>query len=160
MELRLATSSDLKELSELCFRSKASWGYDEAFMASCLDELTFKEEDLKEGLVAVAIENNQFLGVAHIVEIGTSGAALSLKQFELVKLFIDPSAFKMGAGRALFKWAVSSAQLLNASDLFIISDPYARPFYEKMGAFHTGHILSETMANRWLPFFIYPLKKL
>ncbi len=159
MDLRLATSTDLKELSGLCYRSKASWGYDEMFMASCLDELTFKEDDLSQGLIAVAIENGQLLGVAHLVEIETPCGGALLKQVELVKLFIEPSAFKMGVGEALFKWGVSSAQLLNASDLFIISDPFARKFYEKMGAFHAGHIQSETMAGRWLPFFMYPLKK-
>lgn len=159
MQLRSATLSDLKELSELCYRSKASWGYDEAFMLSCEQELSFQPQDLEQSLISIAIDQGKFVGVAQIAAILPLNDQAPVRGIELLKLFIDPAMFQKGVGRALFQWAVSSSQLLNAESLFIIADPYASDFYEKMGANHVGHILSETMADRWLPFFKYPLKK-
>lgn len=167
MKLRSATPLDLQELTELCFRSKASWGYDEAFMLSCEDELSFKPQDLEGSLIALAVEEGKFLGVAQITGLLSFADGFKsnrddhsgVKQIELIKLFIEPEAFHKGVGRALFRWVVSSSQLLNAEELFIVSDPFAHQFYEKMGAHHAGHILSETMAERWLPIFTYPLKK-
>lgn len=159
MQLLSATLSDLQELSELCYRSKASWGYDEAFMLSCEQELSFQPQDLEQSLVSIAVDQGKFVGVAQIAAILPLNDQAPVRGIELLKLFIDPAMFQKGVGRALFQWAVSSSQLLNAESLFIIADPYASDFYEKMGANHVGHILSETMADRWLPFFMYPLKK-
>lgn len=159
MQLRSVTLSDLQELSELCYRSKASWGYDEAFMLSCEQELSFQPQDLEQSLVSIAVDQGKFVGVAQIAAILPLNDQTPVRGIELLKLFVDPAMFQKGVGRALFQWAVSSSQLLNAESLFIIADPYASDFYEKMGAIHVGHILSETMADRWLPFFMYPLKK-
>jgi N-acetylglutamate synthase-like GNAT family acetyltransferase len=159
MQLRSATLSDLQELSKLCYRSKASWGYDDAFMLSCEEELTFQPQDLEQSLISIAIDQGKFVGVAEIAAILPVNEHSPDTGIELLKLFIDPAMFHKGVGRVLFQWAVSSSQLLKADSLFIIADPYARDFYEKMGANHAGHILSETMADRWLPFFMYPLKK-
>jgi N-acetylglutamate synthase-like GNAT family acetyltransferase len=62
-------------------------------------------------------------------------------------------------GHKLFFSCVTRAQQLGASDLLIISDPYAQAFYEKMGAEPKGHVLSETWTDRWLPFLNFSLKQ-
>jgi hypothetical protein len=43
VEIRKARPDEAGELTELALRSKAHWGYDEAFMASCREELTVRK---------------------------------------------------------------------------------------------------------------------
>ena len=49
LTLRQPDNSELAELSALCQRSKAYWGYDQTFMAACAQELTATaiESDLR-----------------------------------------------------------------------------------------------------------------
>ena len=41
LTIRAPTIDELPDLSDLCFRSKAVWGYDEEFMEACRGELSF-----------------------------------------------------------------------------------------------------------------------
>jgi predicted N-acetyltransferase YhbS len=164
MDLRLASLSDLQTLSDLCIHSKASWGYSEDFMRDCTEELSFIPSDFEESFILVAEFEGQVCGVAQLSEVfslpveflqrGNSSGIL-----ELVKLFIAPGTFGSGVGHKLFFSCVTRAQQLGASDLLIISDPYAQAFYEKMGAEPKGHVLSETWTDRWLPFLNFSLKQ-
>ena len=52
--IRSASVDELPGLSDLCFRSKAVWGYDEKFMEACRRELSFDPQDLEQTHVAVA----------------------------------------------------------------------------------------------------------
>jgi hypothetical protein len=52
--VRQARLEELPGLSELCLRSKAVWGYDQAFLEACRSELTLLPEELRTTLVAVA----------------------------------------------------------------------------------------------------------
>jgi hypothetical protein len=54
MEIRRARPDETGVLSDLCFRSKQSNGYDDTFMAACRDELTVREADLRAGEYWVA----------------------------------------------------------------------------------------------------------
>ena len=45
---------ELEELNSLILRSKAVWGYDDAFMAQCRDELRLTLADLGDRALAVA----------------------------------------------------------------------------------------------------------
>jgi GNAT superfamily N-acetyltransferase len=46
--IRRARPEEAGLLSELAFRSKAHWGYDDAFMAACRDDLTLMPRALAE----------------------------------------------------------------------------------------------------------------
>ena len=46
LTIRPPTVDELSGLSDLCFRSKAVWGYDEEFMEACRGELSFEPRDL------------------------------------------------------------------------------------------------------------------
>jgi hypothetical protein len=48
LTIRAPTIDELPSLSDLCFRSKAVWGYDEEFMEACRGELSFEPRDLRE----------------------------------------------------------------------------------------------------------------
>jgi len=54
LTIRPATIDELSGLSDLCFRSKAVWGYDEEFMEACRGELSFEPRDLDLTPIAVA----------------------------------------------------------------------------------------------------------
>jgi hypothetical protein len=54
LTIRAPTIDELSGLSDLCFRSKAVWGYDEEFMEACRGELSFEPRDLELTPIAVA----------------------------------------------------------------------------------------------------------
>ena len=91
MKVRPPRSDELEELSELCMRSKAWWGYDNAFMEACRDELSLTEQDLKTTSVAVLEIEGKPAGVGQIDHQDDWA--------EVDKLFIDPGAIGTGAGR-------------------------------------------------------------
>jgi hypothetical protein len=47
LTIRASTIDELSNLSDLCFRSKAVWGYDEEFMDAFRGELSFEPRDLE-----------------------------------------------------------------------------------------------------------------
>jgi len=147
IKLRLATRDELPALSALCLRSKAHWGYDEAFIAACERELSITEKDLEHDHVWVAESDLAVIGVLQ-VQAGGEKAALD-------KLFIDPGAMGLGAGRCLFKKAVEIAKEHGAKTITIDADPGAENFYLKMGAHTVGRVASTVIEGRSLPFMHY-----
>ncbi|WP_343563029.1 GNAT family N-acetyltransferase [Kiloniella sp. b19] len=149
--IRDARADDLREASALCLRSKAHWGYDQVFIDACVEALTLSPEVLEEAVVRVAVDGNgQIIGVCQVL-----GDA---DECWLDKLFIAPEAMGSGLGRKLFDECVRIARTLQARELVIASDPYAQPFYEKMGAVEEGKIASEAIAGRFLPRLVYRLQ--
>ncbi len=143
MEFREARVEDLTGLSALCLRSKAWWGYDEAFMALCVEPLTLQPEDLEGAATVVAWADDAPAGLAQItVERGTA---------ELEKLFVDPPHFGSGLGRRLVGWAVETARAAGAAEMLILADPGAASFYERMGAEKVGEAPSDAIPGRMLP---------
>ena len=88
--IRIPRINELHGLSDLCFRSKAVWGYDAEFMQACRGELSFRQQDLEQTHVAVAEENGRILGVVQI--------KISADEAELLKLFIEPEVLQRGIG--------------------------------------------------------------
>lgn len=150
MEIREPRLSELDHASGLCLRSKAYWGYDKAFMASCVDELTLTETDLAKDKVAIAIDQGSMAGV---VQISNDEAGCFLE-----KLFVDPSRMGEGLGRNLFSWAVSAARELGAAEIIVEADPDAVPFYRRMGCVDAGFAPSGSIPGRQLPRLIYRLE--
>lgn len=149
MNLRQARSTELSDLSALCMRSKALWGYDADFMAACRAKLTLSPDDLRTSLVQVAEDAGATVGVVQLA-VRTDGA-------ELVKLFVEPSHTRRGVGRSLFDWAAAAARLAGATRLNIESDPAAADFYRRMGARDAGTAPSTAIPGRALPRLILTL---
>src|SRR4051794_3016519 len=102
MHLRPARADEAELLTELCLRSKAVWGYDEAFMRACRTELTLSEADFANSSLQVAVEENDVIGMAQVVVDGEAA--------DLAKLFIAPATLRGGVGRQLFDWAAAEAR--------------------------------------------------
>ena len=143
IQLRDIRQDELPNLVGLCLRSKAVWGYDDAFMAACRTELTLHPDELRTTHLQVAEREMTVVGLAQ----------LKVKQgnAELMKLFVEPTLLRSGIGRLLFDWATARARALGAVRMIIDADPGAVPFYERMGARHAGFAPSQSIRGRMLP---------
>jgi len=141
--IRPPSIEELASLSELCFRSKAVWGYNEEFLEACLSELSFDERDLQLTSIAVAEHGGKLVGVVQVKVIGDEA--------DLLKLFVEPAALRRGLGRTLLAWATNVAREKGATRLIIHSDPGAAPFYRRMGAYDMGQAPSGSIPGRMLP---------
>jgi GNAT superfamily N-acetyltransferase len=143
IQLRDALQDELATLSELCLRSKAVWGYDDAFMTACRAELTLLPHELQSTHLQVAERYFTIVGLAQVKITGTDA--------DLLKLFVEPALLRSGVGRLLFKWATARARGLGAVRMIIEADPGAAPFYEHMGARYAGFAPSQSIPGRMLP---------
>ncbi len=147
--LREPRASELTALSDLCMRSKAVWGYDDAFMQACRAELTLTQEDMSASRLQVGEADDVIVGVAQVSAAGDVAY--------LEKLFVEPDRLRSGAGRALFAWAVRTAKDMGADRLVIEADPGAAAFYRRMGARDDGVAPSASIPGRTLPRLVLDL---
>ncbi|WP_425833682.1 GNAT family N-acetyltransferase [Streptomyces fractus] len=143
--LRPARPDEAARLSALALRSKAHWGYDEAFMAACVDELTLHPSEVvrRRTTVAEDPETARLLGLATLEGAPPTG--------ELGLMFVDPDAMGLGVGRLLFEHVRDTAREARFGTVSWAADPNAVPFYEAMGARHAGVIPSGSIPGRVLP---------
>jgi GNAT superfamily N-acetyltransferase len=151
IQLREALPNELSSLDELCLRSKAVWGYDEAFMSACRNELTLHPDDLRTTHLQVAARGSAVVGLAQVKVAGNEA--------DLMKLFVEPGLLRSGVGRLLFEWATARARRLGAVRMVIEADPGAAAFYQRMGARHAGFAPSQSIAGRMLPRLLVELEQ-
>ena len=106
IQLRDVLQNELSSLDELCLRSKAVWGYDDAFMTACRTELTLHPDELLSTHLQVAERDTIVVGLAQVKVTGTDA--------NLLKLFVEPAQLRSGVGRLLFQWAAAKARGLGA----------------------------------------------
>ena len=145
--IRQATTLDLPDMARVTMAAKAHWGYSQAFLDACRDELSPKPADLGPGLVVW--DEGGIRGVAHVIQDGDEA--------HLWLLFIPPDAMGRGIGKALFRWACDHARSQGATRLTLDADPYATEFYRRMGMTQTGEVPSATWPGRMLPLMALKL---
>jgi len=143
--------NELSSLDELCLRSKAVWGYDDAFMAACRTELTLHPGELQTTHLQVAERDAIVAGLVQLKVVD--------RDADLMKLFVEPALLGSGVGRLLFQWAADRARSLGAVRMIIEADPGAVPFYQRMGARHAGFAPSQSIPGRMLPRLQMELEK-
>src|ERR1700716_3832485 len=111
IQLRDARKGELPSLGELCLRSKAVWGYDDAFMTACRTELTLRPDELQSTYLQVAVCDSTVVGLAQVKVTDTDA--------DLLKLFVEPALLRSGVGRLLFEWAMARARGLGAVRMII-----------------------------------------
>jgi ribosomal protein S18 acetylase RimI-like enzyme len=141
VRLRAAEPHEADDITALARRSKAYWGYDQAFLDRVRDLLTVRPEQIRGERVVVAERGGTLLGYYQLG--GESPAG------ELVDLFVEPDAIGTGLGRRLWEHAISSAKERRFHSLELESDPNAEPFYLHMGALRVGE--REVAPGRLLP---------
>ena len=143
LALRPARPEEGAALTELCLRSKAVWGYDDAFMAACRRELTLTPASIRTSQVQVAEMDGCLAGVAEVKSSGDTA--------QLEKLFVEPAMLRTGTGRKLLDWAKATARAAGATALVIEADPDAAEFYRRMGAVDDGLVPSGSIPGRLIP---------
>ena len=142
--IRRARGEEAAVLSALARRSKAHWGYDEAFMRACVAELAVSVDQLRGGCVWLFETDERPLGFYSIEQQSDDEA-------ELVHLFVEPEAIGSGVGRRLLGHACRQALALGCRVLHIESDPNAEAFYRAQGGVRIGQAPSASIAGRELP---------
>lgn len=128
--IRRAQPDEAEALTGLFWRSKAHWGYDEAFMASVRENLRVTEETIREQHVYVLEDAQRIVGFFVLLVL--------LDRLHLEDLFIEPGEIGKGYGRRLFDHAVEMGRRLGYDSFTLESDPNAERFYLKRGAIRVG----------------------
>lgn len=147
--LRAARPDEASLLSELALRSKAHWGYDEAFLRACRDELTLRPEELSAQRATVAHVGDRVVGFYALAGQPPDG--------ELTCLFVEPDHIGTGVGHRLWQHAVATARAQGFERFAIESDPFAEAFYLRMGSVRIGSAPSGSIPGRLLPRLVHHL---
>ncbi len=141
LAIRPARTDEAALLSDLGAAAKASWGYDDAFMAMYRAEFDLTPAFIEDNIVYAAETDGAVVGF-FAVERQPGGT-----EYQLLDLFVRPDRFGQGIGRALLHRALSEARRNGADLLFLLSDPNAETFYLRMGAFRQGRQRSRSGAR-------------
>ena len=150
LNIRLARPAEAPAITALAFRSKASNGYDGAFMAACRAELTFDARSFAGGETWLCEDQ---AGRA----LGFFDLRLEDETAEVYAFFVEPDSKGLGVGRALWGKLEALAVALGAERIGVDSDPAAVPFYLRMGMEPSGEAPSGSIPGRMLPRMIKPL---
>jgi N-acetylglutamate synthase-like GNAT family acetyltransferase len=130
VKIRRAEARDAPELTRVARAAKASWGYPEAWLREWQPQLTISEPYVRRHTVLAAEDDGRIVAMAAL-EDGPEG-------MELAHLWVLPDVQGRGVGRALFTCVADLARERGGHELRIESDPYAEPFYERLGAVRVG----------------------
>ncbi len=144
VNIRPAVQQEAEQITALALRSKAHWGYSQAFMDACHHELTITPEMIASSPVMVLETAAGIVGFYTLQHIDTETA-------EIGHLFIAPETIGQGYGEQLWQHALATAQATGYQRLQVESDPYAEGFYQRMGMLRYGERASTIFAGRVLP---------
>jgi GNAT superfamily N-acetyltransferase len=150
--IRRARPDEAETLTELIMRSKAHWGYDQAFLDACRPLLALTPETIERDPVYCAEVEGGLAGVSHLIE-------LSDAEVDLDHLFVEPMFIGEGVGALLWRHAAGVAASMGATAIIFGADPNARPFYERMGAVVVGETASAIVPGRTTPRMRYELPR-
>jgi len=126
LQIRLARAVERSLLVALQVRASLANEGDRALVLAHLGEIDLPLEEIVQGRVFVAERDGSVLGFAAILprddgEVGLDG------------LFVEPDAWKGGAGRALVLHAVAQARASGARALHVVGNTHALGFYARLG---------------------------
>jgi len=152
VKIRQAINNEAIILSDLTWRSKGYWGYDEEFLRDCGELLNIKSSYIENSIVFVLEVDRKicgFYGISFDSSLG-DGPIMAYMQ-------VDPNYIGKGYGRMLWDHAISEAKQQGWRSFKIHSDPNAERFFKKMGAIHISERPSRYRENRVIPILEYSL---
>ena len=148
--LRRAAPDEAAALTDIALRSKAHWGYDQAFMDACRDELTVTAASMRLGENWLAED-----AAGQIAGFFRLRAKNDIA--EVYDLFVEPDCIGSGLGRLLWDKLEALAAEMNVDTIGIDADPHAVDFYTHMGATVVGEAPSGSIPGRMLPRLTKPI---
>ncbi len=142
--VRRAHPEEAEALTALGMRSKASNGYDDAFMTMCREEMTVSISEIETAAVWIA-QSDRTDGFFSLLPPDNERVA------ELRMFFIEPNRHRKGVGRALWMKMEECAHELGVRAIGVDSDPFAVSFYQAMGMKVVGEAPSGSIPGRMLP---------
>lgn len=141
--IRRARPDEAVRLTDLVMRSKAHWGYDDAFMKACRAELSVTPARIAREVLFVYDAGDGPEGTCELSIDGDEG--------QVGLMFVDPASMGKGIGAALWRHMEAEAVSRGVRRLTIDSDPGAEGFYQAMGARTIGQVPSGSIPGREIP---------
>ncbi len=153
------------QLTDLCRRSKAHWGYDPELLDRWAGDLAITVDDIDRDVVLVAelgdgddATRPRIAGFARISR-GVGTHIDHPAPARLNDLWVEPDDIGTGVGSALFEASCEVARTLPADQMLVVADPNAEGFYVRMGARRIGEEASEMVDGRRLPILLIDLHR-
>ncbi len=124
--VRPAVASDQKQLEELQWRASLNNPGDRDALLAHPDAIELPLEQIRAGGVFVAEVAGSTMGFAAILPRENG-------DFDLDALFVEPSAWRQGIGRALVEHCAAAARDAGAGSLHVVGNPHAEGFYSASG---------------------------
>ena len=156
ISINKAHDSDFETLTEISFSAKRHWNYPENYFVIWKDELTITEEYINKNIVYKALFLDTVLGFYSIVENENDFLTNEIfvkKGFWLEHIFIRPEFHKIGIGRVLIDHAKMISKCKGISNLLIFVDPFAKGFYDKIGA-EFLYESNSSISERLIPIYV------
>ena len=156
--IQKAEKKDETLLTKIAFKAKKHWNYPKYYYQIWKDELTITKDYIFQNIVFKAQFENEIIGFYSIVENKDdfwSGEVFVQKGYWLEHIFVLPEYHHKGIGKLLIDHAEQVAKERRIERLLIFVDPYARGFYDKVGATFLTDSKS-SIPGRLIP--IYELK--
>ncbi len=137
IQISKANVTDSDILTDIAFSAKRHWGYPDEYFQIWNNELTITKDYIHQNIIYKAHIDDLIFGFYSIIENKSdfySGEILVKKGFWLEHIFIKPEYHRMGIGRLLIEHVISISRKIGISELLIFVDPYARGFYDRIGA--------------------------
>ena len=128
---RLALPAERGALEELQRRASLIWEEDREALLAHPDAIELPLEQITEGRTVVAESDDELLGFAVVLRREDGDA-------ELDGLFVEPSQWRRGLGRALVEQAERIAARDGATNLWVIANTRALDFYGACGFVKVG----------------------
>src|SRR6476660_1355201 len=124
--VRRAVASEQKQLEALQWRASLNNPGDRDALLAHPDAIELPLEQIKNGGVFVAEVAGATMGFAAILPREDG-------DFELDALFVEPTAWRQGIGRALVDHCAVAARAAGAESLHVVGNPHAQEFYTACG---------------------------
>ncbi len=126
VQVRLAQSSEQRELEELQLRASLNNPGDREALLTNPDAVALPIEQINAGQVFVADAGGLIKGFAAIL-------AREDGNLELDALFVEPDTWRQGIGRELVGYCVQAARAQGARAIHVVGNPHAEGFYKACG---------------------------
>lgn len=130
---RLAVPAERSALEELQRRASLIWEEDRAALLENPDAIELPIEQITGGRTVVAESVGQVLGFAVVLQREDGDA-------ELDGLFVEPTYWRHGVGRALVQQAERIAAADGAANLWVTANTRALGFYDSCGFVTVGEV--------------------